>query len=138
MLTSHCEVQQPVLGVKEFPTTGSCEPIRTGRILSLVMPIKVEAFLQTIVNVFFFTFFIFPIIGLHYFVLKPTTALVKGVARKSKGGNCRLRRFLKFGFWLNFLVPPKPRLLKLRIATPFGVARFNFGVAKQIDSVHQN
>ena len=52
----------------------------------------------------FALYFIFPIKGLHSFVLKLTTALVKGVARKSKGDNCPTKMFVKFGFWLNFLV----------------------------------
>jgi len=29
--------QQPVLGIKEIPRTGSCKPVRTGQIPSLVV-----------------------------------------------------------------------------------------------------
>jgi len=35
--------QQPVLGIKEIPITGSCQPVRTGRIPSLVV-VSCDAF----------------------------------------------------------------------------------------------
>jgi len=42
--------QQPVLGIKKIPRTGSCEPVGIGRIPSLAVRRKIS-----VVKFFFFT-----------------------------------------------------------------------------------